>query len=297
MRRHRMTARALVAFLTLWVGSGTAAAATVPATIDFPVVGAVSYQDDFGDPRSGGRRHQGNDIMARRKAPVVAVEAGWVYRPTWSSGDCTLILEGASGTTYRYLHLNNDLTAANDNRGGCRNGVSFAFDLPAQKGVKKHVASGQLIGYVGDSGNANGVSAHLHFELHPGGGGAVSPYPWLLRGRRLLFAVPGSVASVRLALYGRFRWAADMLALDVVAVRVLGRWGGAVRPKRVRLLYTADLPVQRLVGSEVAAAGLSSAAVGERVTVWTGAVAQPVRSAQLGRAGVMVATKLVLRGF
>src|SRR5215211_6776578 len=127
--RHRTTARSLLTLLALWVSVGTANAA-VPR-LDFPVVGNVSYTDDFGDPRAG-HTHQGNDIMAARKTPVVAVERGRVYRPSWSSSDCTLIIKGASGTEYWYLHLNNDLTMGNDNDGGCKNGVSFAPGMPAK---------------------------------------------------------------------------------------------------------------------------------------------------------------------
>src|SRR5918998_3976988 len=98
------------------------------------------------------RSHRGNDIMADRAAPVVAVEAGRIERPRWSSSDCALILHGESGTDYWYLHLNNDKTRRDDNRGGCKNGVSFARDLRDDMKVR----AGQLIGYVGKSGNAAG---------------------------------------------------------------------------------------------------------------------------------------------
>ena len=89
----------------------------------------VSYVDDFGDPRPQGR-HEGNDIMAAKRSPVVAVEAGRVEKWGRSSrGGCMLYLYGRSGTTYMYIHLNNDRTLKNDNRGGCRNGIAYAPGL------------------------------------------------------------------------------------------------------------------------------------------------------------------------
>jgi murein DD-endopeptidase MepM/ murein hydrolase activator NlpD len=181
MPAHRLTARrTLLALAASAVLAAPAAGAmlargAVPAQLVFPVVGKVSYGDDFGDPRWQGG-HEGNDIVADRKAPVVAVEAGRVVFWTRSSAaGCMLYLYGRSGTMYLYIHLNNDLTAKNDNRGSCVPGVAFAPGLVDGQTVK----AGELIGYVGNSGDADGIHPHLHFELHPGGGKAVSPYPWL----------------------------------------------------------------------------------------------------------------------
>ena len=159
----------------------------VPARIIFPIVGRVRYSDDFGDPRPGGT-HQGNDILARRQAPVVAVEAGKVgFWTDSASAGCMLYLHGRSGTMYEYIHLNNDLTHGNDNRGSCVDGVAYAPGL--KDGA--HVRAGELIGYVGDSGDASGLHPHLHFELHPHGRAAVSPYRWLRRARHLTAPTSG----------------------------------------------------------------------------------------------------------
>ena len=81
MRRHRTTARGVL-FLAVTIGlvAGSAAASAagkVPDHIVFPVVGKVQYIDDFGAPR-GGSPHQGNDLMAAKKSPAVAAEAGKV---------------------------------------------------------------------------------------------------------------------------------------------------------------------------------------------------------------------------
>jgi hypothetical protein len=159
----------------------------------FPVLGPATYIDDFGAPRRQGR-HEGIDIMSVRRAPALAVEAG---RVEFNSGGwgCMLYLLGDSGTKYLYVHLNNDLTTKNDNRGKCVPGVAFA------KGLKsgQRVELGQHIGYVGDSGDADGIQPHLHFERHPGGGAAANPFRWLNRLPRLLYAAPAG-SQVTLAL-------------------------------------------------------------------------------------------------
>jgi Peptidase family M23 len=188
-------------FLTMQTGG---AFAGVPRLL-FPVIGQVHYQDDFGDARGQGA-HEGNDIMAAWKSPAIAVEAGKVK--IWTSSaraGCMLYLYGSSGTTYLYIHLNNDRTAKSEDSGGCKRGVAYAPGLKDGQ----HVRAGQLIAYVGDSGDAEGVGHHLHFELHPGDGAAVSPYRYLRRAEKLLFAVPegqgarGAAADLVLTLAGK----------------------------------------------------------------------------------------------
>ena len=175
--------------------AGAAHRATVPQLV-FPVAGAVSFRDDFGEPRARWP-HPGNDLVAPKRAVVRAVEDGTVRTYTRSaSAGCMLYLYGDSGTMYEYIHLNNDAGAGNDNRGGCVAGVAWAAGLRDGQRVE----GGQAIGFVGDSGDASGGHAHLHFEVHPGGGSAVTPYPYLLAARR-----PGEapvlprIAALRLA--------------------------------------------------------------------------------------------------
>ncbi len=103
------------------------------------------------------------------RAPVVAVEDGTVKYWDSGLGGCMLYLYGRSGTTYMYIHLNNDLTARNDNKGGCVKGVTFAVPNGAR------VTAGQQIAWNGDSGDASG-NPHLHFEVHPNGGADVNPF-------------------------------------------------------------------------------------------------------------------------
>ena len=192
MPTHRLTARSITfTFAAAAFVSASASAhvprmqlspaAAPPPKIIFPVIGRVSYSDDFGAARAQGG-HPGNDILAARKALVVAAEPGRVvFWTTSANAGCMLYLYGQSGTTYQYIHLNNDLTRRNDNRGSCVAGVAYAAGL--RDGDE--VGAGELIGYVSDSGDADGRHPHLHFELHPGGGQAISPYPWLLGAERL----------------------------------------------------------------------------------------------------------------
>jgi hypothetical protein len=186
MISHRTTARGtLVLALALLTLAGGASAAT-PQKIVFPVLGTVAYSDDFGEQRPGGA-HQGIDILAAKRSLALAAEAGKVeFWKSSASAGCMLYLHGASGTDYYYIHLNNDLTAKNDNRGKCVAGTAYAKAL--KNGAK--VVAGQPVGFVGDSGDADGMHAHLHFELHPGRGKAVDPYPWLQRATHLLFSAP-----------------------------------------------------------------------------------------------------------
>jgi Peptidase family M23 len=264
-RGTRTTSRSILIVLLLGLLAGTANAAPPPKQILFPVLGPVSYTNDFGAPRTG-HSHQGNDLMAPRRAPVVAVETGRVVRPSWSSSDCALILTGASGTEYWYLHLNNDLTSRNDNR--ARN-CSAAFAPGFRSGMR--VQAGQLIGFVGDSGNASGGSPHLHFELHPDGNRAVSPYPWLQRAPRLLYAVAPGVRSVRLSLQGTVRGVdSGSLALDVARAAVSGGWSGPSMVRHVTLGFAPGVVIERVTASGAfALAAPGSATPGERATVWT----------------------------
>jgi murein DD-endopeptidase MepM/ murein hydrolase activator NlpD len=189
MRRHRTTARGAL-FLCLVAGLLAGAAAARPGAsakpIVFPVLGAAHYVDDFGAPRAGGA-HQGIDIVASKKSLALAVEAGKVkFWTTSASAGCMLYLYGASGTTYYYIHLNNDLTRGDDNRGKCAAGTAYAPGL--KNGAK--VSAGQPVGFVGDSGDADGAHAHLHFEVHPGGAKAVDGFSYLQSAQHLLFAAP-----------------------------------------------------------------------------------------------------------
>lgn len=123
-----------------------------------PVAGPVSFIDTWGAPRSGGRGHQGVDMMAARGTPVAAIFDGTISKTGSGSalGGITIWMRSNAGDSFYYAHL--DSIAA-----------GIASGTP--------VAAGQVIGAVGSTGNASPSYPHLHFEYHPGGGGAVNPYP------------------------------------------------------------------------------------------------------------------------
>lgn len=274
MRRRRTTARTILFLVFAWALAGSANAA-VPRIV-FPVVAQVSYTNDFGAPRGQGR-HQGNDLMARKKARVVAAETGRVVKWTRSArAGCMLYLHGRSGTTYMYVHLNNDRTMRNDthNNSTCRNGIAYAPGLA----TGDRVQAGQLIGYVGDSGDADGIAAHLHFELHPKGRGAVSPYKKLRAAYHLLYQRPAATAALTARIAGTVVWVSQNLEPDRMRIRVglvklSNGWG--VRPARdLVVAVPADATVRRETGGGTAAASLSQAKAGDRVTITTTSFAQ-----------------------
>lgn len=129
----------------------------IPVAWQCPVRGA-RYFNDWGFPRPGGRTHTGTDLFAPRGTTVIAPASGVVEQVTGSVAGHQFILRGDDGTTYLGSHM--DGFAA----GG-------------------RVEAGAVIGYVGDSGNARGSSPHLHFQIHPQGGGATNPYPSLVANR------------------------------------------------------------------------------------------------------------------
>ncbi len=111
-----------------------------------------AYGDTWGAPRSGGRRHEGVDMLAPTGTPIYAVTNGNVTFKQNRLGGNAVSLTGDNGTRYYYAHLS------------------------SYEGVSRRVVQGEVIGYNGDTGNATGVP-HLHFEIHPGGGLAVNPTP------------------------------------------------------------------------------------------------------------------------
>ncbi|REK23827.1 MAG: M23 family peptidase, partial [Actinobacteria bacterium] len=152
---------------------------SIPALADdvypiiYPVIGPNTLTDSFGDPRPGGRTHEGVDIMADKMTPVVAAAdgtVGWMHNEQ-GGNCCDMELIHDDGYSSVYIHLNNDSPGTDD-------GLGWGFAPGIAEGVE--VKAGQIIAYVGDSGNAEATSPHLHFELRDPNGVAFDPYPSLL---------------------------------------------------------------------------------------------------------------------
>ena len=325
MRRHRTTARGI--FLLILFGLAVPSAAAWPGPPDpwkaqpvpppkqaerqpapaapkqnapkngvpqliFPVVGPATYTDDFGDARGNGS-HEGNDIMAPRRALAVAAEAGTVglHTTSWRAG-CMLYLHGRSGTEYLYVHLNNDRGTGNDNKGKCVAGTAYAPGL--RNGAT--VAAGEPIGFVGDSGDADGIHPHLHFEIHPKGGGATNPYRYLRASRKLLFAAkPGTV--VDLTLDGTVVTAGqDALTLRVDRLKLrpldfsLSKLG-----RTVEFSLPPNVSVFNALGALISTARLVAMKAGQDATVTTAPAAATLQS-QLGLPRTLAAAKIELGG-
>lgn len=159
LRRALASRRAGVVRLALAKGTAVRAAGSVATNgVEpvFPVAAPTTFGDDWLAPR-GGRYHEGIDLMAARGAPIVAVVTGTLFRVGTSpiSGN-RLWLRGSNGDEYFFAHLD-------------------GFAPVAGEGAQ--VRAGTVIGYVGDTGDARGTTPHLHFEIHPGGGGPIRPYP------------------------------------------------------------------------------------------------------------------------
>ena len=129
----------------------------------FPVGDPHTFGDSFGAARMIGttyaHAHQGTDILAPDGTPLLAAERGIITQVGSDVlGGTKLWVKGESGTYYYYAHLS-----------------AFAEGIASGKLVE----AGDVIGFVGTTGNARGGPAHLHFEIHPDGGSAVNPYPLL----------------------------------------------------------------------------------------------------------------------
>ena len=147
----------------------------------FPVVGTYTYTDTFGAYRADmpNKQHEGDDIFATYGTPVAAVQDGTITGvSTTPIGGNNIHLTTSRGDYFYYAHLSR-----------------FATGLAEGQ----HVIAGQTIGYVGDTGDAKGTPSHLHFEIHPDGGPAVDPTPYLNAWRAAGHLVSTSQSAAQLA--------------------------------------------------------------------------------------------------
>lgn len=144
----------------------------------FPVLGESSFSGDYGAPRAGTGWHHGNDIFGPMGLPVVAVADGVLSKVGVNTlGGNRLWLTDDAGNSYYYAHLS-------------------AYAPGTADGVR--VRAGQVIAFLGNTGQAITTPPHVHFEIHPGGGDSVDPYPYLLAWQRNS-AVPQAFTAATLA--------------------------------------------------------------------------------------------------
>jgi murein DD-endopeptidase MepM/ murein hydrolase activator NlpD len=145
--------------------ASTRAAPSATAPYVFPVFGSgATFSSDYGSPRAGTGWHHGNDIFAPIGVPVLAVADGVLSKVGVNTlGGNRLWLTDDLGNAYYYAHLSGYAPGVGD-------------------GVR--VRGGEIIGFVGNTGQAITTPSHLHFEIHPGDGASVDPYPYLLAWKR-----------------------------------------------------------------------------------------------------------------
>jgi len=150
---------------------GDISAPLSPAGYVFPVYGPSSFSDTFGAPRAGVIWHHGEDIFAPLGAPLLAVADGTIFSVGWNNrGGYRLWLRDREGNQFYYAHLS-------------------AYSPLAVDGREVH--AGDVIAFMGNTGDAQTTPYHLHFEIHPVGllpmgyDGVVKPFAYLSAWRRL----------------------------------------------------------------------------------------------------------------
>jgi len=184
MRSNTLRLAAFLAAATITITGLQAVGAPAPARADrqdtdftlsvFPVnADEVRFRDSWGERRSGGRRHKGTDIVAERGSEILAVADGVVTEMDYHylSG-YYLTIDHGDGTETMYLHLNNDTNGTDDGRGG----TATAY-FPTLI-VGDEVSAGDVVAYLGDSGNSERTTPNTHFEIIIDGK-KIDPYPLL----------------------------------------------------------------------------------------------------------------------
>ena len=136
----------------------------------FPVQGGASFPNDFSfETTANLRKHLGNDLLAPMGTPLLAVDNGTIRLGTDPLGGNIANLYADDGTRYYYAHLSRFEGSSN-----------------------RRVRTGEVIGYVGMTGNAQGTVPHTHFEVHPGNGPAINPFSELQSALARSRAIPSS---------------------------------------------------------------------------------------------------------
>jgi len=140
-----------------------------------PIPGGGQYSNDFNAYRSLNGVHNATDIFAPKHSPIVSPVDGRITyvgnpQPSWG---WYIVIEDDEGYEYGFIHINNDTPGTDNGNGGPMN--AYAQDMK----MGNRVFKGQLIGYVGDSGNAENTAPHLHFEIRDPNNMIVNPYDHL----------------------------------------------------------------------------------------------------------------------
>jgi len=210
-----------------------------PRPIVFPLAGPRSFIDTFGAPRDGGRRrHAGIDIFAGKGVPVVAVADGVIEEVSeeYLAGQYVIVRHD-DGWRSKYLHLDDDNPGTDD-------GLATGYAAGVAVGVR--VTPGTVLGFVGDSGNAESTAPHLHFGLFQPNGLPVNPYPALARAPAAeMVSLGGGMRALNTELVGHLdpdlRGFNAGLAVNGDEV-YMGTWGnGEICPGTgVRVIDVAD---------------------------------------------------------
>lgn len=203
--RVRRAPRRFAALAALAAAVMFVAACEGPAIV-FPVAGRNSFSDTFGAPRGGGRSHEGQDIFAPKGTPLLATVDGTITWMRWGTSPLSgnlLLLKSDSGWIYYYIHLNNDWP-------GTDNGFNI-YDQAFADGITvgQRVKAGEVIGYLGDSGDAEPTSPHLHFEIRRPDNTVTNPYQNLLGARRVQRTDAERIADSPTGAVELFAWNPD----------------------------------------------------------------------------------------
>ncbi|MFC1687558.1 FG-GAP-like repeat-containing protein [Patescibacteria group bacterium] len=179
--------------------------------ITFPLLGPNTYHNDYGAPRVG-HLHAGNDLIGVKHQPLVATVDGTIHFVAYPEPiyGYAVFLRDAIGYRYWYLHMNNDTPGTDDGLGG---GIhAYAPDI--RQGSP--VVAGQLIGWIGDSGNAEGGVSHLHFEIHRPDGNTINPYQSLQAATIINEAVIHPALPNEILPYAQFQGGANIAVGEIV---------------------------------------------------------------------------------
>ena len=192
--------------------AGTTNAHAETREIAYPVLGDAYHSSYFNPEGIGGRAHHGIDIFGNKGQPILSPVDGTITHVPYpeASYGYAVFIRDADGYNYWLLHLNNDNPGTDDGNGG---GIhAYAPDVRSGASVSK----GQIVGYIGDSGNAESTSPHIHFEIHrPSDNEAINPLESLESGTRFSEPVAAPRYKTEVLPYGQVASGANIALGDI----------------------------------------------------------------------------------